>query len=478
MTRNPAPDDHRPDNHAHPDPGFFGLIRKLINLRADTDRDGTIELIKSNVEFRSASAWTLIFAIFIASVGLNVNSTAVIIGAMLISPLMGPISGIGLALGTYDFQLLRKSAKNLGAAVFISILASTLYFLLSPLSEVQSELLARTRPSFFDVLIAFFGGAAGIVAVSRKERGNAIPGVAIATALMPPLCTAGFGLATRNFGYFFGALYLFAINSVFISISTFIFVRYLGFHKVNHLEPNRQRTINRWVAMVGTAVLVPSFFMAWYLQRESFFRSQAERFIRREIRSGHTLIVDQEVIFRLQRPQIRVTILGAHLNPGILEQIRRKAADYGLDPEAIEIQQSTLSEALERRIEEKIVAAGHSSHQLELQLQQKEAELKDLRSRTLLAQQISKEASAVFSKLARVIINGSIPGAQPLMDQKPELVLISGGDKLNDEEPSILIEWRERPNSTELKKASDFISARTGQVYQKIAHVLRLKASL
>ena len=186
------------------------------------DEKEIVEQITSGVSFKGANLWVLIFAIFIASLGLNVNSTAVIIGAMLISPLMGPIIGMGLATGINDFALLRRAAKNFGIATVISILTATIYFLITPLGEAQSELLARTSPTIYDVLIATFGGAAGILALCTKGKGNVIPGVAIATALMPPLCTAGYGLATGHFLYFLGAFYLFFINTVFISLSTYV----------------------------------------------------------------------------------------------------------------------------------------------------------------------------------------------------------------------------------------------------------------
>ena len=183
--------------------------------KKDKDNEALIvESIRNGVEFKGTNLWILIFAIFIASLGLNVNSTAVIIGAMLIYPLMGPIMGIGLGVGINDFELIKKAFRNLLIATIFSVLTSTLYFLLSPLNEARSELLARTTPTIYDVLIAFFGGMAGIVASSTKLKGNVIPGVAIATALMPPLCTAGFGLANGNMHYFFGAFYLFFINSV------------------------------------------------------------------------------------------------------------------------------------------------------------------------------------------------------------------------------------------------------------------------
>ena len=213
---------------------IYTYVVDLVKLNEDTDVDSTIMSIKKAVEFRGVNTWILAFAIIVASVGLNVNSTAVIIGAMLISPLMGPINGIGLAIGISDSELLRKSLKNLLVMVVISLLASSSDFLLTPLSDAQSELLARTTPTIFDVFIAFFGGFAGIVAISRKDQPfTVISGVAIATALMPPLCTAGYGIGTGQMQFFIGALYLFFINSFFIALATFIMVRYLKFPQKN-----------------------------------------------------------------------------------------------------------------------------------------------------------------------------------------------------------------------------------------------------
>ena len=200
-------------------------IKRILTIHFDLrqekeDEQETIDSLKKGVEFRGTNLWVLIFAIFLASLGLNTNSTAVIIGAMLISPLMGPIMGFGLGLGIADFDLVKRSLRNYLTATLFSVVTATIYFLISPISEAQSELLARTSPTIYDVLIAFFGGLAGIVAGSTKSKGNVIPGVAIATALMPPLCTAGFGLATGNLSYFLGAFYLYFINTVFISLST------------------------------------------------------------------------------------------------------------------------------------------------------------------------------------------------------------------------------------------------------------------
>lgn len=217
-------------------------LQHLINIKQDCDAEATINNISESSEFKGLNVWILVFAIFLASIGLNVNSTAVIIGAMLVSPLMGPIMGIGLAIGISDLKLLKKSLKNLLVMTLISLLVSSLYFFVTPLSDAQSELLARTRPTIFDVLIASFGGFAGIVASSRKqEKTTVVSGVAIATALMPPLCTAGYGLGTGQINYFLGAFYLFFINSFFIALATFLIIKYLEFPEKEYMDENRRK---------------------------------------------------------------------------------------------------------------------------------------------------------------------------------------------------------------------------------------------
>lgn len=218
------------------------FLKEYLDLRKDKDNElATVESIRKGVEFKGANLWILIFAIFMASLGLNVNSTAVIIGAMLISPLMGPIMGIGLSVGLNDFELMKRSLKSFLVTTAFSVATSTFFFLISPVAEGQSELLARTSPTIYDVLIALFGGLAGVVAISTKEKGNVIPGVAIATALMPPLCTAGYGLAIGNLVYFLGAFYLYFINSVFISLATFLGVRVMHFQHKVFIDKNREK---------------------------------------------------------------------------------------------------------------------------------------------------------------------------------------------------------------------------------------------
>ena len=261
--------------------GFRRFVRGRFDLSEDKASESeVIENIRKGIEFKGTNLWVLVFATFIASLGLNVNSTAVIIGAMLISPLMGPIMGIGLSVGINDFELMKRSLRNFGFMVLVSIATSTFYFVISPLSNAQSELLARTVPTTYDVLIALFGGLAGIVAQSRKDRtSTVIPGVAIATALMPPLCTAGFGLATLQLKYFIGAFYLFFINTVFIAIATYMVVRFLKYEKHSFLDSKKERKVRRSMVLIVLVTLIPSVVIGYRIVKRSVFEANADRYV-------------------------------------------------------------------------------------------------------------------------------------------------------------------------------------------------------
>lgn len=255
------------------------FLKERFSLRGDTDYEqNTIDAVRRGVMFKGVNLWTLIFATLIASIGLKVNSTAVIIGAMLISPLMGPILGVGLGTAQYDFPLIKKSFKNLLIATLFSIATSWLYFCLTPLAEAQSELLARTSPTIWDVLIALFGGIIGMVAVASREKGNPIAGVAIATALMPPLCTAGFGLAVGNVQYFVGALYLYIINSVMIALGTFLVAKLLKYPVVE-VHTDKQRLTKRIIALVTVVIIAPSIFLAYRLVKNTVYEDSVNRFV-------------------------------------------------------------------------------------------------------------------------------------------------------------------------------------------------------
>ena len=274
----------------------MATLRRYFNAMPDKEDEAeTVRAISAGVSFRGATLWVLVFAIFIASLGLNVNSTAVIIGAMLISPLMGPIIGMGLAVGINDFELLKRSVKNYIVATVISVITAMVYFLLTPLDEAQSELLARTAPTLYDVLIALCGGAAGIVALATKGKGNVLPGVAIATALMPPLCTAGFGLATGNVLYFLGAFYLFFINTVFIALATYVGVRMLRFGQRPSDGGRRQSELRRYMAMIVVVTMIPAAIMTYDIVRDTVLKANARRFVSEQLDNAGTRIVSYDV---------------------------------------------------------------------------------------------------------------------------------------------------------------------------------------
>lgn len=304
-----------------------------FNLHEDAeDHELTIEAIKKNVEFRGANLWTLIFAIFIASIGLNVNSTAVIIGAMLVSPLMGPIMGVGLGIGINDFDLVKKGLRNLGIATIISIATSSLYFWITPLHQASSELLARTSPSIWDVFIAGLGGLAGIVAATRKEKSNAIPGVAIATALMPPLCTAGFGIASGNVYFFLGALYLYFINSIFICVATFVIVRFLHFPTKAFQDKAYERKVRRYIWLIVLVTTAPSVYLAYRIVDKSIFENNAEAFIQNELNFKTTQVISKNYKYSSNKAhEIDLLLLGTELSKQQLDSLQSRLPAYKLE---------------------------------------------------------------------------------------------------------------------------------------------------
>ena len=324
----------------------FNRVRIHFDLRSDLEKEQeVIEEIKRGVSFRGANLWVLIVAIFIASIGLNVNSTAVIIGAMLISPLMGPIIGMGLAVGINDLELLKRALKNFSFATLISVLTAMLYFLISPLEEAQSELLARTTPTIYDVLIAFFGGAAGIIALSTRGRGgNVIPGVAIATALMPPLCTAGYGLATWQPSFFFGAFYLFFINTVFISLSTFVGVRLMGFRHHELPTPERARRARHILTVIVVATILPALLMTISIIRTSIFENNLRHFIADELTQTGTQILSSGTDAATK--ELRIVAVGRTITDVQQRAASAHMAQYGLGGYQLSVIQGGASDSL------------------------------------------------------------------------------------------------------------------------------------
>lgn len=320
-----------PDYHLnHLRQALTSTIRYYFSVNKDiSDLHQTAEGIRSGAEFKGANLWVLIFAIFIASLGLNTNSTAVIIGAMLISPLMGPIIGMGLAAGISDFALMKKSLRNYAVATVISIITATLYFATSPLSEAQSELLARTSPTIYDVFIAIFGGAAGILALSTRGNTNVIPGVAIATALMPPLCTAGFGLASGNWLYFLGAFYLYFINTVFIAFATYVGVRMMRFPTKSFPDKSREKKVQRYLLTVIIVTMCPSIYMTYTIVRQTIFSANVNNFIQTEMSQMGATVISKETDYKSQK--ISLTLIGRELSERQQDSLRGFLKRYHLE---------------------------------------------------------------------------------------------------------------------------------------------------
>jgi uncharacterized hydrophobic protein (TIGR00271 family) len=329
----------------------FESVQKMLNyIDLDSDLDD-FEKIHENIEkeiiFKGTNLWILVFAIIVASVGLNMNSTAVIIGAMLISPLMGPINGMGYSIATYNFPLFRKAFKNLSFAVIGSLIASTAYFAVSPISTAHSELLARTSPTIYDVIIALFGGLAGIVAISSKHKGNVIPGVAIATALMPPLCTAGYGLATGQFNYFFGAFYLFTINTVFIAISSVVISQILKFPIRTLVDSQQKKKVNQLISVIITLVLLPSIYFGYNLVKQEKFIENANKYINSiSIVDGHYLLKNE---VRPIKKEIVLFYAGTSLSEEQKERIRGKAKFFSLNEVSIEFPQGLSTDEISKK---------------------------------------------------------------------------------------------------------------------------------
>lgn len=316
------------------------IFRGTFNIRAGAQINDTIEGIHRDISFKGHNSWILVFSILIASIGLNVNSIPVIIGAMLISPLMGPILGLGLAVGTNDWDTLKRSVKNFVVMVIIAITTSTLYFLLTPLDEATPELLSRVKPTLLDVFIATFGGLAGIVAGSRKEKSNVVPGVAIATALMPPLCTAGYGLAQASTNIFFGAMYLFILNSVFICISTYLVIRYLRFPLKEFVDSKGERRIKASIWTFVGIVIIPSTFIFYDVIKETIFNQNARTYLASEVFYEGAEVINEKYQYNKEQPKIDVFFIGERVPDQVVKGWEKKLGQYDLDNAILTVHQS------------------------------------------------------------------------------------------------------------------------------------------
>ena len=326
-------------------PTLWQIIKSYFNVLPDKNsKIDVITQITDGINFQGANLWILICAIFIASLGLNVNSTAVIIGAMLISPLMGPIIGMGLAIGIADLDLFKQSIKNYLVCTFISVVTAAIYFTLSPITDAQSELLARTSPTLYDVLIALFGGAAGFLAISTKGKNNVVPGVAIATALMPPLCTAGYGLAVQNTSYFFGAFYLYFINTVFIAFTTCLGVRLLHFQRKESVNREQMKRVNLYIVSIIIITILPASYMTWNIIKQSVLENNIEKFIAKELSYSGTNILSHE--YDLQTKTLHVVAVGNPIPADTIAKAQKTMTDYQLEGYNLKVIQGTNSDSL------------------------------------------------------------------------------------------------------------------------------------
>lgn len=311
---------------------FFRFIFRKLRLPRDKENISiTIENIRNSTVLTGVNLWVLVGAIFIASLGLNTNSTAVVIGAMLISPLMGPIVGFGLGLGINDFLLVKKALRNFTVMVLLSVATSTIFFLISPVKEAGSELLGRTSPTIYDVMIAFFGGLAGIIAGASKLRsGNVVPGVAIATALMPPLCTMGYGISHLNWQYTAGAFYLFMINSVFIALATYLIVNLLRYPSVEESDPKRKKTMRVVLPVIVILMIAPSIYLTYHIVKKYFYTQNAERFVNNEVRDGEHIVVTSKMNYQPGKSQLEIVVVGETYDSLQMVTLKEKMKKYDL----------------------------------------------------------------------------------------------------------------------------------------------------
>lgn len=383
-------------------------VRGRFELSEDNaPQHEVIDNIRKGVEFNGTNLWVLVFAIFIACLGLNVNSTAVIIGAMLISPLMGPIIGIGLSLGINDFELLKNSGRNFLLMVVVSLISATLFFLLFQPGSNQSELLARTTPTTNDVFIALFGGLAGMVAHTRKDRApTVVSGVAIATALMPPLCTAGFGIATGQWTFFLGAFYLFTINTIFISLATYLMTIFLKYDKKVFVNPEREKKVKTIMAVIVVVVTIPSILIGLGIMNRSRFENNADKFVSQVFHDANYVLVDHDSDYHYdgKKSRIQVRLIGDNITDEVVDMARAQMENYGLDGVELIVRQTDFGG---NRIDFSKLQKGYTDiiDEKNNRIAELERRLGEMRiSDTVAMVDISREAGAMFDNVASLSV--------------------------------------------------------------------------
>ncbi|MBX3044565.1 MAG: DUF389 domain-containing protein [Candidatus Kapabacteria bacterium] len=379
---------------------FLKKFIHYINLDTELDDYDKIheQIVKDSV-FKGTNLWILMFAIIVASVGLNMNSTAVIIGAMLISPLMGPINGMGYSIATYNFELFKQAFKNFSFAVIASLFASSLYFFLSPVATAHSELLARTSPTIYDVIIALFGGLAGIVAISSKQKGNVIPGVAIATALMPPLCTAGYGLATFQYEFFLGALFLFTINTVFIALSSVIISQLLKFPITTLIDQNQKKVVNRWISIIIVAITLPSIYFGYMLVLKEKFNENASKYVASVSIFEGNLLIKSDV----DSKEGSITLLygGTNISEQQKEILVEQAKFFELKDAKIIIKQGLDFGEFAKDKNAEVYSLKEELGKIKMVLSEKERQLDSIKTNSLLGKSILNEINNLYPDISK-----------------------------------------------------------------------------
>ena len=399
------------------------LDRIIDSFRLKDERenfDVIYDAIDTGIEFRATNLWILIFAILIASVGLNVNSTAVVIGAMLISPMMGPIMGIGYSVAIYDFILLRKSIYNYSFAVGTALFASTIYFLISPLNAEHSELLARTSPNIYDVLIAMFGGLAGIIAVGSRKKGNVIPGVAIATALMPPLCTAGYGLATAQWNFFFGAFYLFIINSVFITLATLTTTRLFRFPVSKKIDTLHVKLANRWITFITLITITPSIYFGYTLIQKDRFLRNSNNFISKETFVAGNYLLKGDIDYKTK--EIKLVYAGRNLSDGEKRNMTERLKEYNLSETRVVFQQGLTIEEDKKPMEGNLLSP--EVNRLLIELEKKNESYDSLSASMMNGENILREIKTFYPYFTDCSTSPSVCFSADTLTKPSEILLV------------------------------------------------------
>lgn len=421
------------------------FLKTTLNLTDYVDIPAASENIRKNIPFRGPNVYILFVAIIIASVGLNVNSIPVIIGAMLISPLMGPITGLGLGLGTNDRELVLFSIKNLLVMVGISLLAATLYFMLTPLEiDNPTELLARTRPTIYDVFIALFGGLAGVLETARKEKGTVISGVAIATALMPPLCTVGYGIANLSWQYTIGALFLFSINCIFIAMAAYLMAKFLKF-PVKTVEQHRTRYFILSYALV-ILLAATSIFTGYHVIRENDFTKLANRFVKKNQNIGKTYIYDSQVNIDNKPYMLELRLAGETLNEDTKEMLLRDAENYGIMRSQIVIHEDATVQVdrfNETEIVKNLMATNASNVQVrDDSIKVLNAQITAYKQRELPAKQLAEELQVQLPSITRLTLaRGTALEQNMVMSEEQVVVVAHCSEMPSEEEKTRVYEW-------------------------------------